>query len=209
MRSWGGRLRARAHRGWQARFRSRSSPRRLGENFSRHPLRYRTQSCRPYGLPLHQTSSGGTSSHFRRSTPSPDAIFAIVPMPLEARIDGRGVGAMRHCMFTNGVFDEPIAVWREGRELTFGVALGPSGIGGYLDVTRGQFPPERRTRTARPRCAAQRGTGLRSLPLRGSGPGGRKPFCTRVTCGCSTTAARFESIPNALRSRNNRHSHRG
>ncbi len=66
-------------------------------------------------------------------------IFAIVAAPLEARIDGDGPGATRRCIFTNGEFVEPIHVFDEPRELTFGVAAQPPGIADYLDGTQGQF----------------------------------------------------------------------
>ena len=69
----------------------------------------------------------------------PAPIFAIVAMPLEARIDGHDPGATRRCVFTNGVFIEPIKVWDEPRELTFGVQEQPGNIGEYIDVNRGQF----------------------------------------------------------------------
>jgi hypothetical protein len=68
-----------------------------------------------------------------------DAVFALVAMPLAARIDGQGAGAMRHCLFTNGQFDEPIEVWTPGRELTFGVVRQPPGIDRLVHVQRGRF----------------------------------------------------------------------
>jgi uncharacterized membrane protein YhaH (DUF805 family) len=70
---------------------------------------------------------------------TPPAIFAIVAMPLEARIDGRGPSAIRRCVFTNGTFVEPIEVWNEPRELTFGVAEQPHHLDEYGDIERGQF----------------------------------------------------------------------
>ena len=69
----------------------------------------------------------------------PEAIFAIVAMPIEARIDGHDPGATRRCIFTNGTFIEPIRVWQEPRELTFGVQEQPAGLDRYIDVTQGQF----------------------------------------------------------------------
>jgi hypothetical protein len=68
-----------------------------------------------------------------------EPIFALTAMPIEARIDGAGVGALRRCIFTNGTFEEPIEVWRPGRELTFGVRGQPANLDPYLHVTRGQF----------------------------------------------------------------------
>jgi uncharacterized membrane protein YhaH (DUF805 family) len=69
----------------------------------------------------------------------PAAIFALVAMPLEARIDGREIGAIRRCVFTNGTFVEPIEVWNAPRELTFGVAEQPHHLDEYGDIQRGQF----------------------------------------------------------------------
>ncbi|HJZ84738.1 MAG TPA: DUF805 domain-containing protein [Polyangia bacterium] len=70
----------------------------------------------------------------------PAPIFALVAMPLEARIEGTGgVGARRYCRFTSGTFLEPIEVWRPGQELRFGVSAQPPGLDGLLEVTRGQF----------------------------------------------------------------------
>jgi hypothetical protein len=66
-------------------------------------------------------------------------IFAIVAMPLEARIDGVGPSATRRCVFTNGTFVEPIQVWDAPRELTFGVTAQPINLDPYLEVRRGQF----------------------------------------------------------------------
>src|SRR5439155_13802758 len=60
-------------------------------------------------------------------------------MPIEARIDGRDPGATRRCVFTNGEFEEPITVWDEPRELTFGVRRQPQNLDHYIDVERGQF----------------------------------------------------------------------
>ena len=48
-----------------------------------------------------------------------------VAYPTQARIVGRGVGAIRHCIFTTGEFVEPIEVWDEPRRLRFSVADQP------------------------------------------------------------------------------------
>ena len=48
-----------------------------------------------------------------------------VAYPIRARIDGSGVGAVRHCIFTTGEFVEPIEVWDENRLLRFSVAQQP------------------------------------------------------------------------------------
>lgn len=69
----------------------------------------------------------------------PEAIFAIVAMPIRAEIDGSEPGATRRCVFTNGTFVEPIETWRAPQELTFRVKEQPGNLDRYLDVTRGQF----------------------------------------------------------------------
>lgn len=50
---------------------------------------------------------------------------AGIAAPLRARIDGEGVGAVRHCEFTTGTFVEPITVWSEPEHLAFDVASQP------------------------------------------------------------------------------------
>ncbi len=69
----------------------------------------------------------------------PAAVFAIVAMPLEARIEGHDPGATRRCIFTIGEFEEPILVWDEPRELSFGVRRAPEEISRFVEVERGQF----------------------------------------------------------------------
>ena len=50
---------------------------------------------------------------------------AGVAAPLRARIEGQGVGAVRHCEFTTGAFVEPITVWQPPRHLAFDVTSQP------------------------------------------------------------------------------------
>ena len=45
--------------------------------------------------------------------------------PLRARLDGTGVGAVRHCEFTTGAFVEPITAWDAPRRLAFDVIAQP------------------------------------------------------------------------------------
>ena len=67
-------------------------------------------------------------------------IFQLgVAAPESAEIDGSGEGALRRCVFDRGVFEEPIEVWREAEELTFGVRSQPRHLDSYLGVRRGQF----------------------------------------------------------------------
>lgn len=48
-----------------------------------------------------------------------------IAYPIEARIDGKGVGAIRHCIFSTGEFIEPITFWEEPCVLRFAVARQP------------------------------------------------------------------------------------
>lgn len=49
-----------------------------------------------------------------------------IAYPINAKIDGTGVGAVRHCNFTTGSFVEPITVWDEPRLLKFNVVEQPA-----------------------------------------------------------------------------------
>lgn len=76
-----------------------------------------------------------------------------IAYPIRADIEGRGVGAVRYCVFSTGAFVEPIHVWDEPRLLRFGVSaqppvmherspygtLKPPHLEGYLQSKRGQF----------------------------------------------------------------------
>lgn len=58
--------------------------------------------------------------------PSDDWLFKLgVAHPLRARIEGVGVGAIRHCEFSTGAFVEPITVWEEPNRLAFDVRFQP------------------------------------------------------------------------------------
>ena len=48
-----------------------------------------------------------------------------IAYPIKARIDGRGPGAIRHCIFTTGEFVEPIEVWDADHLLRFSVTQQP------------------------------------------------------------------------------------
>jgi hypothetical protein len=76
-----------------------------------------------------------------------------VAYPTQARIEGHGVGAVRHCIFTTGEFIEPIEVWDEPYRLRFCVADQPEPmeelspyphletphLHGYLQSHEGEF----------------------------------------------------------------------
>ncbi len=85
--------------------------------------------------------------------PSPLVFRLGIAYPVRARIDGEGVGAVRHCEFSTGAFVEPIAVWDPPRQLAFDVAaqpppmteqspyreLHPPHLDGYFRSLRGEF----------------------------------------------------------------------
>ena len=50
---------------------------------------------------------------------------AGIAYPINAKIEGQGVGAVRHCNFNTGSFVEPITVWDEPRLLKFNVQEQP------------------------------------------------------------------------------------
>src|SRR5438309_1778052 len=59
---------------------------------------------------------------FPEVPPPTEAVFRVgVAAPLRARIQGRGVGAVRYCDFTTGSFVEPITRWEENRVLGFAI----------------------------------------------------------------------------------------
>jgi uncharacterized membrane protein YhaH (DUF805 family) len=76
-----------------------------------------------------------------------------VAYPIRAEISGRGVGAVRHCIFSTGPFVEPIEVWDEPLLLRFGVTANPAPLNeltpyghinaphlhGYFVSEKGQF----------------------------------------------------------------------
>jgi uncharacterized membrane protein YhaH (DUF805 family)/uncharacterized protein YndB with AHSA1/START domain len=76
-----------------------------------------------------------------------------IAYPIRARLEGRGVGAVRYCEFSTGPFVEPIEVWDEPRRLAFAVTdypapmeewtpyahIHPPHLDGFLVSKRGQF----------------------------------------------------------------------
>jgi hypothetical protein len=49
-----------------------------------------------------------------------------IAYPINAEIKGQGIGAIRHCNFSTGVFVEPITIWDEPKLLKFDVAQNPA-----------------------------------------------------------------------------------
>lgn len=63
---------------------------------------------------------------FPRIAEPPTGIFRLgIAYPIEARIEGSGVGAIRHCVFSTGSFVEPITHWEEPALLAFDVSSSP------------------------------------------------------------------------------------
>jgi uncharacterized membrane protein YhaH (DUF805 family) len=63
---------------------------------------------------------------FSQLPPPTEAMFKTgIAYPMRAEIRGRGVGAVRHCIFSTGPFVEPITVWDEPRLLAFDVTEQP------------------------------------------------------------------------------------
>ncbi len=86
--------------------------------------------------------------------PTNDWLFKLgVAHPLRARIDGQGVGAIRHCEFSTGAFVEPITIWNEPNQLAFDVRYQPQPmkelsfydhvdaphLNGYFRSVKGEF----------------------------------------------------------------------
>ena len=91
---------------------------------------------------------------FAEIPPPKELLFrAGIAYPIRAEVSGRGVGAVRHCVFSTGPFVEPIEVWDEPRLLQFGVTANPAPLNeispygniqpphlhGYFVSEKGQF----------------------------------------------------------------------
>lgn len=91
---------------------------------------------------------------FPKITDPPDLMFRLgIAYPVEARIEGRGVGAVRYCVFSTGSFVEPITEWDEPHRLSFDVTENPPAmkelslyrdfqaphLHGHMVSDRGQF----------------------------------------------------------------------
>jgi len=91
---------------------------------------------------------------FNELPPPTEALFALgIAYPIRAEIQGTGVGAVRHCVFSTGPFVEPIEVWDEPRLLSFSVTHNPAPmqewtpyrdvhpphLDGFLVSRKGQF----------------------------------------------------------------------
>lgn len=102
---------------------------------------------------------------FSELDPPPEWFFRLgIAYPMRARLEGEGVGAVRHCEFSTGPFVEPITRWEPPHRLAFDVASQPPSmtelspyrhldaphLEGYMQSRRGQFrlvPVDGGTRT--------------------------------------------------------------
>ena len=86
--------------------------------------------------------------------PPSQLVFALgIAYPERARLEGRGVGAVRYCEFSTGPFVEPITAWDPPHRLAFDVASQPypmrelspyrvvdaPHLDGFLESRRGEF----------------------------------------------------------------------
>lgn len=91
---------------------------------------------------------------FSELPPPTEVIFlAGIAYPLRARLEGKGVGAVRYCEFSTGPFVEPITVWEDHRRLGFDVLsqphpmrewspyaeVRPAHLEGFFRSRRGEF----------------------------------------------------------------------
>ncbi len=91
---------------------------------------------------------------FPEIPPPHEWIFrAGIACPERAKIDGAGVGAIRHCVFSTGEFVEPITEWNPPFKLGFAVSAQPDSLKelspygelrtphlrGYFESKRGEF----------------------------------------------------------------------
>lgn len=95
------------------------------------------ESARPSKPPLHTVTTHIAISApiqsvwneviaFDKIESAPGGIFRLgIAYPIEARIEGRGVGAIRYCVFSTGPFIEPITRWEAPHALEFDVTSNP------------------------------------------------------------------------------------
>jgi uncharacterized membrane protein YhaH (DUF805 family) len=91
---------------------------------------------------------------FGELPPPRENIFLLgIAYPVRARLQGQGVGAVRHCEFSTGPFVEPITVWDEPHRLAFDVRqqphpmrewspyaeIHPAHLEGFFRSRRGEF----------------------------------------------------------------------
>jgi uncharacterized membrane protein YhaH (DUF805 family) len=140
------------------------------------PLMFASEALRPGPAPVLEVVTGievnapieNVWKHvveFAELPPPTELLFRLgIAYPIRAEIHGRGMGAVRNCIFSTGPFVEPIEVWDEPRLLKFSVARNPAPLeewtpyrqihpphlNGFLVSEEGQFRltplPDGRTR---------------------------------------------------------------
>lgn len=74
---------------------------------------------------------------FSEIPPPTEWIFrAGIAYPLRAEMQGVGVGAERHCVFSTGAFVEPIEIWEAPHRLKFSVTSNPAPMEEWTPYTR-------------------------------------------------------------------------
>lgn len=94
---------------------------------------------------------------FPEIPPPTEFLFRFgIAYPIRAEIEGKGVGAIRRCVFSTGAFVEPIEIWDEPRMLKFSVesnpapmrewtpypSIEPPHLNGFMESRQGQFKLE-------------------------------------------------------------------
>ena len=78
---------------------------------------------------------------FELLPPPHERIFRLgIAYPVGARIEGRGVDAVRYCDFSTGPFVEPITVWDPPRRLAFDVSAQPDPMHEWSPYSRINAP---------------------------------------------------------------------
>lgn len=121
------------------------------------PLLFLAEGQQPVAPATHAVTTSVTIDANRGTVWRNVVAFSEIPPPRDiifrARIDGAGVGATRHCIFSTGEFVEPITTWDAPAVLAFDVTaqpdplteLSPYGridaphLHGYFSSQRGEF----------------------------------------------------------------------
>lgn len=133
------------------------------EHFITQPVEYQVTSV--VEIDATREEVWDTVVAFPEITAPPDLLSRMgVAYPVRARIEGRGVGAVRYCEFSTGPFVEPITVWDQPSHLAFDVVdqpcpltelspwedIHPPHLDGFMQSHHGEFRlielPEGRTR---------------------------------------------------------------
>jgi uncharacterized membrane protein YhaH (DUF805 family) len=119
--------------------------------FATHPPVYPVESIMEINAPP-ETVWNNVVTFSQLPEPTEWVFRTGIAYPIRAKIQGRGVGAVRRCIFSTGEFVEPIEIWNEPHQLVFGVKtmpmpmhewsykkIHPPHLDQYLQVTHGEF----------------------------------------------------------------------